>query len=84
MINTIFICGGWAQSGFYYNGKGKRVLIDPYLSDSLTKKYAHRQTTLRMSERVMDPELLKIFRSLLPVTIIPIIWMLKPNACFEK
>ena len=28
------------QSGFLLQWKGKRVLIDPYLSDSLTKKYA--------------------------------------------
>ena len=27
------------QSGFLLQWKGKRVLIDPYLSDSLTKKY---------------------------------------------
>ena len=28
------------QSGYLLSWKGKRVLIDPYLSDSLTKKYA--------------------------------------------
>ena len=28
------------QSGFLLQWKGKRILIDPYLSDSLTKKYA--------------------------------------------
>jgi len=40
--------------------KGKRVLIDPYLSDSLTKKYAATDKPhTRMSERVIDPELLK-------------------------
>src|SRR6476646_3320302 len=48
------------QSGFLLQWKGKRVLIDPYLSDSLTKKYAATDKPhLRMSERVMDPELLK-------------------------
>ena len=48
------------QSGFLLQWKGKRVLIDPYLSDSLTKKYATTDKPhIRMSERVMDPELLK-------------------------
>src|SRR6266487_4315234 len=48
------------QSGFLLQWKGKRVLIDPYLSDSLTKKYAASDKPhVRMSERVMDPELLK-------------------------
>lgn len=48
------------QSGFLLQWKGKRVLIDPYLSDSLTRKYAATDKPhVRMSERVMDPELLK-------------------------
>lgn len=48
------------QSGFLLQWKGKRVLIDPYLSDSLTKKYADTlKPHIRMSERVVDPELLK-------------------------
>ncbi|MFI5186887.1 MAG: MBL fold metallo-hydrolase, partial [Chitinophagales bacterium] len=48
------------QSGFLLQWKGKRVLIDPYLSDSLTKKYkATDKPHVRMSERVIDPELLK-------------------------
>ena len=47
------------QSGFLLQWKGKRVLIDPYLSDSLTRKYADTDKPhIRMSERVMDPELL--------------------------
>ena len=47
------------QSGFLLQWRGKRVLIDPYLSDSLTKKYAATDKPhTRMSERVMDPELL--------------------------
>lgn len=48
------------QSGFLLLWNGKRVLLDPYLSDSLTKKY---ETTdkphTRMSELVINPELLK-------------------------
>jgi len=48
------------QSGYLLQWKGKRVLIDPYLSDSLTKKYKDTDKPhIRMSERVMDPELLK-------------------------
>ena len=48
------------QSGFLLQWKGKRVLIDPYLSDSLTKKYANTDKQhIRMSERVIDPSLLK-------------------------
>src|ERR1041384_2368281 len=48
------------QSGFMLLWNGKRVLIDPYLSDSLTKKYAATDKPhARMSERVVDPELLK-------------------------
>src|ERR1051325_8624348 len=48
------------QSGFMLQWKGKRVLIDPYLSDSLTKKYAATDKQhVRMSERVVQPELLR-------------------------
>jgi L-ascorbate metabolism protein UlaG (beta-lactamase superfamily) len=48
------------QSGFLLQWKGKRVLIDPYLSDSLTKKYAATDKPhTRMSELVIRPELLK-------------------------
>jgi len=48
------------QSGFLLQWKGKRVLIDPYLSDSLTKKYLTTDKPhTRISELVMKPELLK-------------------------
>jgi L-ascorbate metabolism protein UlaG (beta-lactamase superfamily) len=48
------------QSGFLLQWKGKRILIDPYLSDSLTKKYADTDKPhTRMSERVIDPTLLR-------------------------
>ncbi len=48
------------QSGFLLQWKGKRVLIDPYLSDSLTEKYgATDKPHTRMSELVVKPELLK-------------------------
>ncbi len=48
------------QSGYLLQWKGKRILIDPYLSDSLTKKYALTDKPhTRMSELVIKPELLK-------------------------
>ena len=48
------------QSGFLLQCNGQRVLIDPYLSDSLTKKYnATSKPHIRMSERVVNPELLR-------------------------
>ena len=48
------------QSGFLLQWKGKRILIDPYLSDSLTKKYlATNKPHTRMSEIVVNPNLLK-------------------------
>ncbi len=48
------------QSGFLLQWNGKRLLIDPYLSDSLTKKYAETDKPhIRMSELVVRPELLK-------------------------
>ncbi len=47
------------QSGFLLQWQGKRVLIDPYLSDSLTVKYATTDKPhTRMSERATSPELL--------------------------
>jgi L-ascorbate metabolism protein UlaG (beta-lactamase superfamily) len=48
------------QSGFLLQWNGKRVLLDPYLSDSLTKKYLNTDKPhTRMSEPVIKPELLK-------------------------
>src|SRR6186713_506630 len=48
------------QSGFLLQWNGKRVLIDPYLSDSLTKKYLTTDKPhTRMSELVVKPGLLK-------------------------
>lgn len=48
------------QSGFLLQWKGKRVLLDPYLSDSLTTKYAGTDKPhTRMSELVLRPELLR-------------------------
>ncbi|HCS19846.1 MAG TPA: hypothetical protein DIW47_04670 [Bacteroidetes bacterium] len=48
------------QSGFLLQWNGKRMLIDPYLSDSLTKKYADTDKPhIRMSELVVKPSLLR-------------------------
>ncbi len=47
------------QSGYLIQWQNKRILLDPYLSDSLTKKYAHTDKPHeRISERVVAPELL--------------------------
>jgi len=44
------------QSGYLLRAADRHVLIDPYLSDSLTRKYAGTDKPhVRMSERVIDP-----------------------------
>jgi L-ascorbate metabolism protein UlaG (beta-lactamase superfamily) len=44
------------QSGFLLQWQGIHVLLDPYLSDSLTKKYSETETPhVRMTELVIDP-----------------------------
>ncbi len=48
------------QSGFLIQWNDKRILLDPYLSDSLTTKYKETDKPhTRMSELVIRPELLK-------------------------
>lgn len=47
------------QSGFLIQWNGTCLLFDPYLSDSLTKKYAStNKPHVRLSELVIDPHLL--------------------------
>lgn len=47
------------QSGFLLQWNGSCVLFDPYLSDSLTKKYANTSKPhVRLSELVIEPNLL--------------------------
>ena len=47
------------QSGFLVQYEGHHLLIDPYLSDSLTIKYQQSDKPhIRITERVIDPELL--------------------------
>ena len=44
------------QSGFLLQHDGRFLLMDPYLSDSLTRKYADSETPhVRTTERVVDP-----------------------------
>lgn len=44
------------QSGILVQFDGAHLLLDPYLSDSLTVKYANTDTPhVRMTERVIDP-----------------------------
>jgi L-ascorbate metabolism protein UlaG (beta-lactamase superfamily) len=45
------------QSGYLVQRQGHHLLIDPYISDSLTKKYADTDKPhVRMTERVIAPE----------------------------
>jgi L-ascorbate metabolism protein UlaG (beta-lactamase superfamily) len=65
LLNDILACSGdyenfylwWlGQSGYLLQYKGSRLLIDPYLSDSLTKKYHNTDKPhVRISELVIDP-----------------------------
>ena len=44
------------QSGFLIQWQGNHLLLDPYLSDSLTLKYAKTDKPhIRMTERVVNP-----------------------------
>ncbi|MEQ1860686.1 MAG: MBL fold metallo-hydrolase [Chthoniobacteraceae bacterium] len=48
------------QSGFLVRHAGELLLFDPYLSDSLTLKYAHTDKPhVRMTDRVIAPERLR-------------------------
>jgi L-ascorbate metabolism protein UlaG (beta-lactamase superfamily) len=48
------------QSGFLVRQGGSLLLLDPYLSDSLTRKYAETDKPhVRMTERVVAPEALR-------------------------
>lgn len=51
------------QSGYLVHWRGQFALLDPYLSDSLTHKYASTDKPhVRMTERVVDPRLLGFVR----------------------
>ena len=48
------------QSGFLIGCEGRHLLVDPYLSDSLTAKYEGTETPhVRMTRRVVAPERLR-------------------------
>ncbi|MEM7033391.1 MAG: MBL fold metallo-hydrolase [Chloroflexota bacterium] len=52
-------CHVWwlGQSGFLVQWQNKHLLLDPYLSDSLTKKYAETDKPhIRMTDHVIQPE----------------------------
>lgn len=45
------------QSGFLLQWQGRHLLLDPYLSDSLTEKYRHTDKPhVRMTRRVVAPD----------------------------
>ncbi|MDB5243206.1 MAG: hypothetical protein JWP57_3831 [Spirosoma sp.] len=47
------------QSGYLLHYNGRHLLFDPYLSDSLSRKYANTDKPhVRISEQVIDPALL--------------------------
>jgi len=51
------------QSGFLVQWRGRHLLLDPYLSDSLTRKYANTDKPhIRMTERVVAPEKLNFIQ----------------------
>jgi L-ascorbate metabolism protein UlaG (beta-lactamase superfamily) len=48
------------QAGFLVQWRGRHLVLDPYLSDSLTKKYAATdQPHVRMTARAVDPARLR-------------------------
>ena len=60
------------QSGFLVQWKRSHLLLDPYLSDSLTKKYAATDKPhIRMTERIIDPSRLNLSTWSLPATTTP-------------
>jgi L-ascorbate metabolism protein UlaG (beta-lactamase superfamily) len=72
------------QSGFLIQCQGRHLLFDPYLSDSLTHKYAATgKPHVRMTERVIAPERLNFIQvatsshnhtdHLDPETLVPIL-----------
>ena len=55
--NRYFHLWWLGQSGFLVQWAGRHLLLDPYLSDSLTSKYAQSDKPhVRMTDRVIAPE----------------------------
>lgn len=80
------------QSGFLVQHNDLAVLFDPYLSDSLTQKYAQTDTPhVRMTRRVVAPEMLRGIDYVTSThahtdhldgqTLNPLL-VVNPNACF--
>ena len=56
-------CWWLGQSGFLFQWRGRHLLLDPYLSDSLTRKYAETDRPhVRLTGRVIAPERLDFVR----------------------
>jgi L-ascorbate metabolism protein UlaG (beta-lactamase superfamily) len=54
---NVFYLWWLGQSGFLVQWRGRHLLVDPYLSDSLTRKYAATDRPhVRMTARVVEPE----------------------------
>src|SRR6188768_1428855 len=57
MDNQDFRLWWLGQSGYLVQWQGRHLLLDPYLSDSLTEKYAATDKPhVRMTARVIAPE----------------------------
>jgi L-ascorbate metabolism protein UlaG (beta-lactamase superfamily) len=68
----------FGQSGFLVQHRGRHLLIDPYLSDSLTKKYARTDKPhVRMTELAIGLIVWTSLTSPPPATTTPITWMPK-------
>src|SRR5687767_8651168 len=62
-LSVGFRCWWLGQSGYLVQYNGFHLLIDPYLSDSLTAKYAETaKPHVRTTARVVDPEKLSFVR----------------------
>jgi len=56
VMNDGFRLWWLGQSGFLIQFRGRHLLLDPYLSDSLTEKYAYTDLPhIRMTARVVEP-----------------------------
>ena len=62
------------QNGFLVQWQGAHLLMDPYLSDSLTKIAATDKPHVRMTKRVIAPRGLHLSTWSHPATTTPITW----------
>ena len=68
--------GGSGRAAFSCSTQGRHLLLDPYLSESLTKKYAATDKPhVRMTRRAVDPARLDFIDVVTPrATTTPITW----------